>query len=87
MKTPWKDILRDYLEEPLPIKLVDAHQCDCSKADLKDFGFCLCGAEITPSATAAPKLRITIHEDSSGSMDHELFREFLELIGEIPKKS
>lgn len=79
--------LQEAIESSLypPVKLVDP-ACSCSKADLKEFGFCLCGNPNPPIKQVAKNLSITIYEDRSGSIDDDLMREFLELIGELPKK-
>jgi hypothetical protein len=87
MKKSWQETFSEYLVAPRPIKLVNS-QCETSPEDLKEFGVCLCGCgSIPPQVKSSPSISFAV--DTSGSMtdeDFDLFKEFLELIGEIPKK-
>lgn len=62
--------------------LVHPDDCSCSRMDLREFG-CLCGSSRPPQKTSP---RLIMSEDRSGSIDNELFDEFLKLLGELDKK-
>ena len=78
MKKPLSEALEAVL---IPkVKLVHPDDCSCSKEDLREFG-CLCGSPRPPQGPTKPSLQI--YEDRSGSIDHELYQEFLKLLAEL----